>query len=111
MGNELEIMVNQDGLTPLLVVQSLSHVQLFANPWTAAHQTPLSFTISQSLLKFMSIESVMLSGHLILCCPLSSWPQSFPGSASFPMSRLFTSGGQSIGTSASAAILPMNIQS
>ena len=46
--------------------QSLSHVQLFDTPWTAAHQAPLSSTISQSLLKFMSIESVMLSNHLIL---------------------------------------------
>ena len=48
-------------------VQSLSHVQLFATPWTAAHQASLSFTISQSLLKLMSIELVMPSNHLILC--------------------------------------------
>ena len=53
-----------------VVVQSLSCVQLFATPWTAARQTPLSSIISQSLLKFMSIESVMLSSHLFLCCPL-----------------------------------------
>ena len=51
-------------------VQSLSHVRLFAIPWTAALQAPLSFTISQSLLKLMCIESVMSSNHLILCCPL-----------------------------------------
>ena len=51
-------------------VQSLSHVQLFATPWTAAHQASLSFTISQSLLKLMSIESVMPFNHLILCRPL-----------------------------------------
>ena len=48
-------------------VHSLSHVRFFAAPWTAAHQASLSFTISQSLLKIMSIESVMLSNHLILC--------------------------------------------
>ena len=50
-------------------VQLLSHVQLFVTPWTAARQAPLSFIISQNLLKFMSIESMMLSNHLILCCP------------------------------------------
>ena len=53
-----------------VVAQSLSHVWLFATPWAAACQTPLSSTISQSLLKFMFIESVMLSNHLILYCPL-----------------------------------------
>ena len=64
------------------IVQSLSHVQLFVIPWTAAHQASLSISISQHFLKLMSIESVMLSYHLILCCPLSSWPQSFPASGS-----------------------------
>ena len=53
-----------------VVVQSLSHVQLFATPRTAAHQASLSLTTSQSLLKFMSIELVILSNHLILCLPL-----------------------------------------
>ena len=48
-------------------VQSLSHVQLFATPWIAAHQASLSFTVSWSLLKLMSIESVMPSNHLVLC--------------------------------------------
>ena len=62
----------------IVVVQSLSHVQLFATPWTAAHQAFLSFTISQSLLKLMSIESVILSNHLILCCPLLLLPSIFP---------------------------------
>ena len=51
-------------------VQSLSRVQLFATPWTEARQASLSFTISQSLLRLMSIESVMPSNHLILCHPL-----------------------------------------
>ena len=54
----------------LFVVQSLSHVQLFVTPQTAAHQASLSFTISQSLLKLMSIEPVMPSNHFILSCPL-----------------------------------------
>ena len=58
-------------------VQSLSHVQLFATPWTAAHQASPSITNSQSLLKFMSIESVMPSNHLILCCPLFLLPSIF----------------------------------
>ena len=94
----------------IVVVQSLICVQLFANPWTAACQASLSFTISQSLLKLMSLESVMPSNQLILCCPFSSCPHSFPGSESFPMSQLFASGGWSIGTSASASVLPMTIQ-
>ena len=60
-----------------VVGQSFSCVQLFAIPWTAAHQASLSFSISSSLLKFMSIESVMPSNHLILCCPLLL-PSIFP---------------------------------
>ena len=60
------------------VLQSLSHLQLFATPWTAAHRARLSFTISQSLHKFMSTKSVMLSNHLILCHPLLLLPSIFP---------------------------------
>ena len=60
------------------VVQSLSHVQLFETPWTEAHQASLCFTISESLLKFLSIELVMPSNHLILCCPLLLLPSIFP---------------------------------
>ena len=59
-------------------VQFLSHVQLFATPWTAAYQASLSITNSRSLLKLMSIESVMPSNHLILCCPLLLLPLIFP---------------------------------
>ena len=59
-------------------VQSLSHVPLFATPWTAARQASLSFAISWSLLKFMSIESVMPSNHFILCRPLVLLPSIFP---------------------------------
>ena len=58
--------------------QSLSHVRLFATPWTASHQVFLSITNSQSLLKLMSIESVMSSNHLILCHPLLLQPSIFP---------------------------------
>ena len=64
-------------------VQSLSHVQLFAIPWTAACQVFLSITSSQRLLKLMSTESVMPSSRLILCCTLSFCLQSFPTSGSF----------------------------
>ena len=59
-------------------VQSLGRVQLFATPWTAAHQASLSITNSRSLLKLMSIESMMLSSHLILCCPCLHLPSIFP---------------------------------
>ena len=90
------------------VVQSLSCVQLFATAWTAACQVSLSFTVSQSLLKLMSIELVMPSNHLMPCCPFFC-PQSFPPSWSFPMSWLFTLGGLNIGASASASVLPTNI--
>ena len=89
-------------------VQSLSRVQLFVTPWTAARQASFSITNSQNLLKLMSTELVMPSYHLI---PFSSCLQSFPASGSFPMSQFFASGGQSIGASASASVLPMNIQS
>ena len=91
-------------------VQSLSRVQPFATPWTAAHQASLSITKNQSLLKLMSIESVMPSNHLILCRPLLLLVQSFPASGSFQMSQFFASGGQSIAASVSASVLPMNIQ-
>ena len=79
-------------------------------PWTAAHQASLFFTISWSLLKLMSTELMMPSNHLIFCHLLLLLPSIFPASESFPMSQLFTSGCQSIGASASASVLPMNIQ-
>ena len=85
-------------------------VWLSTTPWSAAYQASLSITNSQSLLKLRSIESVMPSNHLILCCPLLFLPSIFPASGSFPMSQLFASGGQRISTSASASVLPMNIQ-
>ena len=90
-------------------VQSLSHVRLFVTPWIATRQASLSITNSQSSPKLMCIESVMPSSHLILCRPLSSCPQSLL-SRFFPISQLFTWGGQSFGVSASASVLPMNTQ-
>ena len=68
-----------------VVFQLLNHVLLFATSWTVAHQASRSFTISQSLLKLMSIESVMPSHHLSSVVPFSSCPQSFPASGSFPI--------------------------
>ena len=91
-------------------VQSLSHVQLFETPRTVALQASVSITNSRSLLKLMSIELVMPSNHLILCCPLLLPPSIFPSIRSFQMSQFLASGGQSIGVWASASVLPMNIQ-
>ena len=84
-----------------IVVYLLTHIQLFATPWAAVHQASLSFTVSCSLLRLMSIESVRPSNHLILCLPFSSRLQSFPASGSFPMSWLFASGGQRFSISSS----------
>ena len=91
-------------------VQLINRVQLFATPWTAACQASLAITNSQSLLKLTSIESVMPSNHLIICCSLLLLPSIFPSIRVFSNGKFFTSGGQSIGVSASASILPINIQ-
>ena len=90
-------------------VKSLSRVQLFATPWTIAHQASLSITNSRSLLKLMSIESVMPSNHVILCHPLLLLPSIFPRIRVFSIRHL-ASGGQIIGASPSASLLRMNIQ-
>ena len=90
-------------------VQSLSRVQLFVSPWTAARQASLSITNSRIWFKPMSTESVMPSNHLILCRSFSCL-QTFPSSGSFPMSQFFTSGAQSIGASALVSVLSVNIQ-
>ena len=92
------------------VVQSMSHVHLFAIPWTAAPRLPCP-----SLSLGVCSNSCPLSQwcHPNISCSdafFSSCPQSFPASGSFLMSKLFTSGGQSIGVSASASVLPINIQ-
>ena len=98
-------------LNKISSLQLLSCVWLSATPWTGARQASLSITNSQSLLKLMSIELVMPSNHLILSRPLLLLPSIFPSiRRSFQMSQLFASGGQSIGVSASASVLPMNIQ-
>ena len=91
------------------LVQLLSCVQLFVTQRTTACQASLSITNSQSWLELMSIESVMPSRHLILCRPLLLLPSIFPRIRVFS-SEFFTSGGQRIGVSASASVLPMNIQ-
>ena len=91
-------------------VQLLSPVQLFVTPWTAACQASLSITNSWNLLKLMSIELVMPSNHLFLCHPLLLLPSIFPSIRSFPRSQFFASHGQSVRVSASATVLPMNIQ-
>ena len=91
--------------TIIVVVLSLSHVRLSVTPWTKAQHASLSVTVSWSLHKFIATEPVMLSNHLILC---HSSPSAFNLS---PVSQLFaSSGGQCIGTSALASVLPMNIQ-
>ena len=86
-----------------IVVQLLSRVQLFTTPGTAGWHASLSFTISWSLLKLMSTESVVPSYHLISVVPFFSCLQSFAAPGSFPISQLFTSGGQSIVASALAS--------
>ena len=91
-------------------VQSLTCVQLFATPWTAACQASLSITNSQSPPKPMSIAWVMPSNHLILCRPPLLLPSIFLSIIVFPMNQLFASGGQSIGVSASTSVLSMNTQ-
>ena len=94
----------------VVLVQNLSCVPLIVIPWTTACQASLSITNSQNLLKLMSIKSVDPSNHLILCLPFSSCLQCLPASGSFTVSQFFASGGQSIGVSAAASVLPMNIQ-
>ena len=90
--------------------QWLSHVWLFATPWTAARQASLSITNSWSLLKLMSTELVMPFNISSSVVPSSTCLQSFPASGSLQISQLSTSGGQSIGVSASVSVLPMNTQ-
>ena len=91
-------------------VQLLSRVRLFAISWTAACRDSLSITNSRSPHKPMSIVSVMPSNDVILCHPVLLMPSTFPALGSFQMSQRFTSGGQSIGVSASISVFPMNTQ-
>ena len=91
-------------------VHSLNRVQLFATPWTVSHKGSLSITKFWSLLKLMCSESVMPSNHFILCYPLLLLSSIFPSIRVFPGSWIFASGDQRTGASASASVLPMNIQ-
>ena len=97
-GYQIHTAVYKRDIPQFRSVQSLSRVQLFATPWNATRQASVSITNARSLPRLMSIESVMASSHLI---PFSRFP-SFPASGSFPVSQLFSSGGQRIGVSASA---------
>ena len=110
MLNHNDFQMSDQSHTAAIVVQSLSCVWFFATLWTAAFQASLSFTIPWSLLKLMSTVSVMPSNHLILCGPRLLLPSIFPASGSFLMSPLVASSDQSIRASASASVLPMNIQ-
>ena len=103
----LQVYYFLSSMKSLIAVQWLSCVRLFATLWTAAHQSLLSFTISQSLLKLMSIESVMPSNRLILC-HLLLLPSIFSSIRVFSNEMAFCIGGQSIG--APASVLPINIQ-
>ena len=96
----------------MIVQFSRSVMSDSVTPWTEAHQASLSITNSQSLLKLMSIALVMPSNHLILCCPLLLPPSVFLSIRFFfsPISWFFASVGQSIRVSASASVLPVNIQ-
>ena len=89
---------------------SVAQLCLSVTPLIAAHQASLSITNSRNLLKLMSIESVMLSSHLILCRPLLLLPQIPPNIRVFPNEVFFAWGGRSIGVSALASVLPMNTQ-
>ena len=91
-------------------VQSLSRVWHFATPWTTACQASLSITNSLSLLKLMSVESVMPSNHLILCRPLLLPPSIFPSIRVFSNESVLRIRWPSIGVSASTSVLPMNTQ-
>ena len=95
---------------PVSSVQSLSHVQNFATPWTAAHQASLSITKSRSLLKFMSIESVVPSNHFILCRPLLFPPSIFPSIRVFSNESVFCIRWPKYWSFSSASVFPKNIQ-
>ena len=106
MTNITQKMILQIVVVVFVVVQSFGHV--FTTPRTAIFKASLFF-ISQGLLKLISIESVMPPNHFIFCPHFSSLPQFFPASGSFSISQILASGSPSIGASASASVLPMNI--
>ena len=93
----------------VVVIQLLTHAQVFVILWTAAHQASLSFTISCSLLKLMCIESVSTCSHLIICCPILLLPSIFPNIRVYSDVLVLQNRVQSIGVAASASVLAMNI--
>ena len=95
---------------PIDVVQSLSHVRLFATLWTAARQASLSFTIARADSNSCPLSQWCHPTILSSVIPFSSCLQFFPASGFFPMSQFFASGGQSTGALPSASVPPMNIQ-
>ena len=105
-----KVIIDSISLINISSLQSLSRVRLFGTPWISAHQASLFITNSRSLFKPMSIESVMPSNHLIFCRPLLLLHPIPPSIRVFPVSQLFAGGGQRIGVSASASVLPMNTQ-
>ena len=108
-GHKIHSSLPSQSLILLAVAQSPSCVCLSLAPRTAACQPPSSSTVSQRLFKFMFIKSVILSNYLIFCHCLLLLPSIFPSIRSFPVSQLFASGGQYIGASAPASLLPKNI--
>ena len=104
------IFVSTTGRNQFSSVQLLSRIPLIAIPWTAARQATKSNANSQSLLKFMSIETMMPSNHLILCHPFLLLPSVFPSIKVFSNESVLHISGQSIGVSASTLVLPMNTQ-
>ena len=97
-------------IVAIAVVQLLSHIQIFVSPWTVAYQASLSSTVSQSLLKIISVKLVMLFNNLILCCPLLLLSSIFPSIRVFSNELALHIRWQSIGASLSATIFPMNNQ-
>ena len=107
---DLGLIPRQGTISQFSSVQLLSHIQLFATPWTAAREASLSITSSQSPPNPCPLSwwcHPTISSSVI---PFSSCLQSFPASGSFPMRQLFASGGQSTGVSASTSVLPVNTQ-
>ena len=102
--------MNSDTVSSKSSVQWLSRVRLFVTPWTAAHRPPhpwLTLVVYSNSCPLSQWCHTTISSSVI---PFSSCPQSFPASGSFQMSQFFATGGQSIGISASASVLPMNMQ-
>ena len=111
--DESENFVTQASLlnsVKVVVFQLLRHVRLSVTLWIAAHQASLSFTISRSLLRLMTIELVMSSNHLILCHSLLLLPSIFPSIRVFSSKLVIHIRWQSIGASALVSVIPMKIQ-